>query len=163
MKQISGLTAIFILIMGIVFTVYANQDDGRINVGPHVGGHVVYCVDANDQPADHYSEGGIKILGTYGKELLRVDGATLSALVAAAQAGEGNQLAGSVPGPYGFGDLSLWVLSNGQFAVIGYDEHGKVFEFVWEGCIPVVYGSGSDEESGSSGGGVVETEEPSFR
>ena len=130
-----------LLILGVVMPTAAElADDGRINVGPYAGGTAIFCVDANNNVSGGFEEGGLKVLSHDGALLLFASGADLSPLVEAGRAGTlaENTLVASGPNAFGTGDLMLYVLTNGDFLLSGYDMHGTYFEFRWEGCTPIL-------------------------
>ncbi len=43
-----------------------------------------------------------------------------------------NTLLGEGMGPYG--PLQLYRLTSGEFSLVGYEEPGKQFQFIWKGC-----------------------------
>ena len=108
--------------------------DGRINVG----GNAVYCLNEQGQPSSNY-EGGITVLSTQGKTLLLADAHAVDTPLQAALRGEleeNTQIASSTDA-YGR-PLDLYVLTTGELQLNGYDEHGKLFEFIWNGCDAVL-------------------------
>lgn len=147
-----------IMVSGLVVLSAANgPGDGRINVGPYVGGLAIYCIDANGS-AGGSAAGGIRVLSGSGQEVLFASGADLAALLDQAQNGSmaQNTLVASAPGPYGTGDVSLYVLTSGEYYLNGYDQHGSYFEFVWSGCESIL-----PPRSRSNEAAPMSTEEPS--
>jgi len=106
--------------------------DGRINQIAHLGGAVLYCVDQNFNPANRYDEGGIRLLDSDGQQLLFVPAAEIAA--AGASPSENTVLG---VGESAFGPVTLYRLTSGEFHLSGFDEHGKLYAFLWEGCGPV--------------------------
>ncbi|MBL8145877.1 MAG: hypothetical protein JNL34_05780 [Anaerolineae bacterium] len=122
-----------VVLMALLFSslmlVTAQETDGRVNPVEHVGGAAVFCVDADFNPAAHWTDGGIRVLDAEGQELLFA-------------AAEVIQNSGRTPGEpvqvgtgaNAFGPLELLLLPNESFQLNGTDEWGKSFEFVWGGC-----------------------------
>ena len=55
-----------------------------------------------------------------------------------------------------YGIVELWRLTNGDFSLIGQDEHGKQYIFQWTGCEqigPIPYDNSADRSEDT---GVVE-------
>jgi hypothetical protein len=106
--------------------------DGRINQIAHLGGAALYCVDQNFNPANRFDDGGIRLLDSDGQELLFVPAADIDAVGAAPSE---NTVLGV--GESAFGPVTLYRLTSGEFHLSGFDEHGKLYAFVWQGCGPV--------------------------
>ncbi len=136
----------FVVLLALVFSIGLTlvvaeggyPADGRINVGDHVGGNAVYCLNEKGQASGSY-EGGITILSTQGKTLLLADARVVDTPFQAALSGEltENMLIASAPDAYGR-PLDLYVLTTGELQLNGYDEHGKPFAFIWQGCEAVL-------------------------
>ena len=123
-----SLVGIMMLFMGLAL-VAAQETDGRVNNGAHVGGAAVYCVDATFTPADNWSDGGIRVLDARGQELLFAPAADIKAEgdppVEVIQVGSGANA---------YGTLELYYRPDSKFELHGTDEHGKAFVFEWGGC-----------------------------
>jgi len=135
-----SILLILVFSIGLTLVVAAGgyPADGRINVGDHVGGNAVYCLDALGQPSGSY-EGGIAVVSTQGKTLLLADPRDVDTPLQAAQRSElaENTQAASSVDAYGR-LLDLYVLTSGELQLNGYDEHGKAFAFIWTGCEAVL-------------------------
>lgn len=132
----------FALLSSIGLTLVIAQSgypaDGRLNVGDHVGGNAVYCLDHKNQPSGSY-EGGITVVSTQGETLLLADPRAVDTPLQAALRGElaENTRVESAIDAYGR-PLDLYVLTSGELQLNGYDEHGKPFAFIWTGCDAVL-------------------------
>jgi len=132
---ISGIAGVAIAAIILLLNVVAAQavdNDGRINLVYHLGGDVIYCVDANWTPADSYAEGGLQLLNESGQKLFFVPAADIDAVP---ELPDANMVI--VEGSGSYGTVTLWRLSNGNFALTGVDEHGNAYQFEWTGCIQV--------------------------
>lgn len=123
----------FVVLAALLFSslmlVAAQETDGRVNPVEHVGGAAVFCVDAEFNPAAHWTDGGIRVLDAKGQELL------FAAAEVIQNAGDTQSepvLVGT--GANAFGPLELYLLPNESFQLSGTDEWGKAFDFVWGGC-----------------------------
>jgi hypothetical protein len=112
----------------VALPAFAQADDGRINAVAHLGGAAVYCVDADLIAASSYAEGGIQVLGIDGQPLLFAPAADIDAL--GEEVAQNTLIAEA-------NNLWLYRLAEGGFQLNGYDEHGKLFEFAFDGCEPV--------------------------
>ncbi len=110
----------------------APDTDGRINVAPHLGGDVVYCVDGSKAATSNPDGAGIRLLSINGSELFYVSAQQIAAV---APFPAQNTLIAEGKGSYGA--VSLYRLSSGQFQLNGTDEHGKPYFLSWNGCTPV--------------------------
>lgn len=121
-SQQKGIFVIALVLTLLVVVMLLNvlADDGRLNAGVHLGGLSVYCVGDVEN---------IRVLDQNGGEVLYVDSATLRQFPAALSV---NTLIATTETP--FGRLDLYRLTTGEFQLNGYDEYGKPFEFIWEGC-----------------------------
>lgn len=137
-----------------VMTTWAVDKDGRLNVVYHLGGDVLYCVDANRTSAASYADGGFLLMSQTGQHLFFVPVADIEAVP---ERPEANTVIATGSGSYG--GVTLWRLSNGMFALTGLDEHGKPYDFQWTGCLPV--GEVGFPRTTSRCVTPLETEEPS--
>ena len=125
-------TLVLLLVMGS-WLVSAQQGDGRINTQALLGGAAIYCIGSTNQPAANYAGGGIRVLEAEGlpmggEELLFVPDTRIDEVDVPLV----NTLLGEGTGPYG--SMQLYRLTSGEFSLVGYEEPGKVFQFVWKGC-----------------------------
>jgi hypothetical protein len=109
-----------------------SSDDGRLNQVAHLGGAVVYCVDRDGKPTHDYPGQGIQVWQDGQGLLMNVLTADIDRVL---EKPERNTLIKAGKGPYGA--LELYRLTSGEFQLNGYDEHGKLFEFRWNACLPV--------------------------
>jgi hypothetical protein len=110
----------------------APESDGRINVAPHLGGDVVYCVDGSKNVTSEPNGAGIRLLNQNGSELFYVPAGVIAKV---AEFPAQNTLIAEGNGSYG--KISLYRLSSGQFQLNGTDEHGKAYSVIWNDCTPV--------------------------
>ncbi len=130
---ILGALVLAVLLFGGLALVAAQETDGRVNSTEHVGGAAVYCVDQNFDPATDWHNGGIRVLDANGQELLFAPAADV---IAAGDPPEETVMVGE--GANAYGPLTLYFMPNSKFQLNGTDEHGKDFEFVWDGCGSIV-------------------------
>ena len=123
-------TALIAVIAHIVTA--APDSDGRINVAPHLGGDVMYCVDGSKNATSEPNGAGLRLLNLHGQELFYVSPAQIDAVP---EFPAQNTLIAQGSGSNG--PISLYRLSNGEFQLNGMDEHGKPFFFSWSDCTPV--------------------------
>ncbi len=127
------LAIAIVMIATIAHIVAAAPDnDGRINVAPHLGGDVVYCVDANRNVTSNPASAGLRLLNLNGVELFYVSARSIAAVP---EFPAQNTLIATGKGS--FGAVSLYRLTSGQFQLNGVDEHGKGYSFIWNDCTPV--------------------------
>jgi hypothetical protein len=124
-----GLLGLALIVVSGLVMVAAQSGDGRVNPAEHVGGAAVYCVDSTFTPADHWSDGGIRVLDANGQELLFTPAADI---IAGGDPPTETLQVGS--GANAYGGLTLFYRPDSKFVLTGVDEHGKDFEFVWGGC-----------------------------
>lgn len=126
------LVALAIVLLVGALVVAAVDNDGRINVVHHLGGDVVYCVDAERNVASSYAGGGLLLVNSDGQHLFFVPEADINAVP---EFPDMNTLIAEGMGSYG--PVSLWRLTNGRFELHGLDEHDKPYLFDWSGCAAV--------------------------
>jgi hypothetical protein len=120
-----------VLVAGVVFVSAQTNGrlDGRININPlNLGGSSVYCVDQFFRPSDWYATGGIRVLGPTGQEQLFVtddviDQVDIPAVITLLGTGANE-----------YGPLELYRHPNRDFRLTGFDEFGKPWEMIWQGC-----------------------------
>jgi hypothetical protein len=110
----------------------ALENDGRLNLVHHMGGDTVYCVGENLTPSDSYANGGLRLLNQAGQQLFFVPASVINAVSEMPLVD--TRIAA---GPGSHGAVELWRLTNGDFKLVGMDEHGKQFMFQWTGCTQV--------------------------
>jgi hypothetical protein len=134
-----------------VMATQALEDDGRINLVHHLGGDAVFCTGANNIASDSYVNGGIQLLSASGQQLFFVPAATINAVP------EMPLVNTRIAQGWGtFGPVELWRLTNGDFTLVGQDEHGKPYNFQWTGCEQI----GTDAERSSNEANEPECDEP---
>ena len=138
------------LLSGVVST-RALENDGRLNLVHNMGGDAVFCVDANMIASDSFANGGIRLLSQSGQQLFLVPAAVINAVPEMPLVD--TRIAA---GPGSHGAVELWRLTNGQFSMIGHDEHGKQFVFQWSGCQQV----GTHAEPTVEAPSIIVTEDP---
>lgn len=126
---ITNLMALIALLVGGIALATAQESDGRVNPVDHVGGAAVYCVDAQFEPSAYWNNGGIRVLDAGGQELLFASAADI---IAAGNPPEETVRVGE--GANAFGPLTLYHRPDSKFQLMGTDEWGKTFEFVWNSC-----------------------------
>jgi hypothetical protein len=126
---VAGALVLVVLLFGGLMLVAAQETDGRVNPADHVGGAAVYCVDASFTPAENWSDGGIRVLDAEGQELLFAPAADI---ITDGDPPTETILVGS--GANAYGALALYYRPDSKFQLLGIDEHGKAFEFIWGGC-----------------------------
>ena len=138
------LTLIMVGILSVLFSqvALALPDDGRINLVTHFGGDVLYCVDNDFNPTNHYpdlEQGGFRLLDSNGKALWFVAASQIIAAVQEAQATGASVLVAEGTGTYGSVQLHTYATgeSHNNFIFTGYDEHGKSNSLTFQGCTPV--------------------------
>lgn len=140
-----GLTLVFALIvmMSVAATAAFGQegefnladDDGRLNIGVHMGGLAVYCVDATNTTAISYVGGGFRVLDDRGEEMLFVPEATITAAFdTLAQTGQFVTLGTSERAWYGGGPVAIYLLTSGEFQINAADEYDKPVVMQWREC-----------------------------
>lgn len=132
-----GLLAIAAVIAAVaalsgVMSTRAYEDDGRLNLVSHLGGDALFCVDANRNVSDTFINGGFRLLSQSGQELFFVP---VSMINAVPDLPEIDTRIAQGWGSYGV--VELWRLTNGDFSLVGQDEHGKQYLFQWTGCTPI--------------------------
>jgi len=127
-----------------VMTTRAYDDDGRLNLVNHLGGDAIFCVGADMTASDSYANGGLRLLSQSGQELFFVPAAVINAVP------ELPQVDTRIAQGWGsYGIVELWRLTNGDFSLIGQDEHGKQYIFQWNGCRqvgPIPYENSGDAD-----------------
>ncbi|MBZ0277154.1 MAG: hypothetical protein K8I60_13470 [Anaerolineae bacterium] len=123
--------ALVLTLFVVVMMLNVLADDGRLNGGVHLGGLSVYCTGDVEN---------IRVLDQNGGEVLYVDSTTLSQFPVAPSV---NTRIATTMTP--LGRLDLYRLTTGEFQLNGYDEHGKPFAFIWEGCREASEDSASSE------------------
>lgn len=132
----------------------ALEDDGRINLVHHLGGDAVFCTGANNVASDSYVNGGIQLLNSNGQQLFFVPAATIDAVP------EMPLVDTRIAQGWGtFGPVELWRLTNGNFSLVGQDEHSKPFSFQWTACEQIGADPGNSNTS-SSPSNEPECDEP---
>lgn len=150
-------TAIMIAAVAILSGVMATrayEDDGRINLVYHLGGDAVFCAGPNgENGSDSYVGGGIRLLSAGGQELFFVPAASIDSVP------EMPLVDTRIAQGWGsHGVVELWRLANGDFSLVGQDEHGKQYIFQWTGCTPI--GPAADHSSAGDSADEPECEEP---
>lgn len=143
-----------VAVLSGVMAARAYDDDGRINLVNHLGGDAVFCVGADMTANDSYANGGIRLLSQSGQERFFVPAATINAVP------ELPLVDTRIAQGWGtHGVVELWRLTNGDFSLVGQDEHGKHYIFTWTGCTQI----GPDPEPRDASHAAVdepECEEP---
>jgi len=120
-------------------------NDGRINVVHHFGGDALYCVDANGNPTDQFSDnnlGGIKLLNIDGQQLWFVSAADIEAAILLAEATPGLGVE-VITAPGSYGPSFLYVFADQEedgiikFQFTAFDEWGKTNTMEFKFCEPV--------------------------
>jgi len=148
---VSAMLVIGVIVVSATDPFPGLPSDGRINVVHHFGGDALYCVDANGNPTDQFSDGnlgGIKLLSISGQQLWFVSAADIEAAIAIAQTTPGLGVeVFSGPGAYGPSYLYVFAdLISGEikFQFTAFDEHGKTNTMEFKFCEPVGPISGGD-------------------
>ena len=140
-----------------VVTTRAYEDDGRLNLVHHLGGDAVFCAGADMTASDSFANGGIRLLSQDGQELFFVPAAVINA------APELPLVDTRIAQGWGtYGIVELWRLTNGDFSLIGQDEHGKQYIFQWTNCTqvgPIGYEGSGDADVSSDAPECDEPEE----
>lgn len=121
-----------VLALSGVMATRAYEDDGRINLVNHLGGDAVFCAGADMAASDSYVNGGIRLLSASGQELFFVPAATIDAVPELPLVDTRIAQGWGTHGP-----VELWRLTNGDFSLVGQDEHGKQYIFQWTGCTQI--------------------------
>lgn len=140
-----GLTVVLALIvmMSVSLTAAFGQtgvfnladDDGRLNIGVHMGGLALYCVDSTNTTATSYAGGGFRVLDNNGEEMLFVPEATIAAAFdTLAQTGQYVTLGTSERLWYGGQPVALYLLTSGEFQINAADEYEKPVVMQWREC-----------------------------
>lgn len=132
-NRFRGMVWLAVFIIFVTTLMVAMGGDLRLNTVTHLGGLVVYCVDANRQASDDWRSGGIQVMyynqGS-AREVLFVSSRAIERFGSSPSAnvslGTWNGLSGTV---------SLYRLTSGEFQLNGYDEYGKSFSFIWLECV----------------------------
>lgn len=139
-----ALTLVMVSIMSHLFAkvAYALPEDGRINLVSHFGGDVLYCVDQDFNPTNHYpdlEQGGFRLLDMHGQVLWFVPAAPIAAAVQEARETGATVLAAEGMGTYGPVYIHAYVTGaeDAHFIFTGYDEHGRPNSLTFQDCIPV--------------------------
>lgn len=134
--MVAALTVTAVLIVGIT-SIVALPNDGRINLIHHFGGDALYCVDANLNATNEFSDvEGLRLLNQYGEVLWYLPFTDITLALDKAQANGGAHLAGSGMGTYGPVSIFVWDEGSSKimFEFSGYDEHGKLNRMTFSRC-----------------------------
>lgn len=137
------LTLVMVGILSVLFSqvAFALPDDGRINLVTHFGGDVLYCVDNDFNPTNHYpdlEQGGFRLLDSNGKVLWFVAASQIAAAVQESQETSATVLVAEGTGTYGSVQMHTYSTEeNSNFILTGYDEHGKSNSLTFQDCTPV--------------------------
>jgi|GEM_PF-1632298 len=155
---VTAMLVIGVVVVSAVDPFPGLPNDGRINVVHHFGGDALYCVDANGNPTDQFSDGnlgGIKLLSISGQQLWFVSAADIEAAIAIAQTTPGLGVeVFSGPGTYGPSYLYVFAdLISGEikFQFTAFDEWGKTNTMEFKFCEPVGPISGGEVPSTCEG------------
>ena len=123
----------------IPLAVYAQKDDGRVNLRYWMDGFGLYCTDADKMPAETYVDGGFLLLNPQGEEALWIPDADIQdAITEADETGEYVTVGVADDGVWFFPNPAIYYHPEMQqfqlnLAKSSPDDlrEGKLYEFHW--------------------------------